>query len=354
MTPIYNPHDYDVYIGNDVDQKSFALSIRERNRKIMNKKIPANPEHLYNFIRHRFADKKVVVGYESGPTGFGLYDYLTARNQTCILISPGSVLRPANQRVKTNRIDGDKLANMLYDGDIKPVRVPEGPYRELRHLVTLRENYAQLQRASKQRIKSLLLLVGLHNSCQDIETHWSNQYIQRIKTLECTPAVRFQLDGILDDLNYARGQLAKATRQLRLFCAGTVEVKEYLDYLLSLPGIGLIIASTVLGRIGDPKNLRDIRELSMFCGLVPSENSTGDKVNRGSITQLGNRNLRRLLVEAAWIAIKKDKELAQFFHRIASRHHVKYARQKAIVAVAHKLTMRIYCVLNERRKYIVR
>jgi transposase len=354
MTPtVYDPQDFDVYIGNDVDQKSFALTIRSRS-KIMSKKIPASPEQLDHFIKNQFPDKRVIVGYEAGPTGFGLYDYLMSHDQRCIVMSPASVRRAANQKVKTNRIDSRHLTNMLYEGDFNPVRVPGGEYRELRHLVQSRENYARLQKVSKQRIKALLLLTGLQDSCQDIETRWSNLYVGRLKTINCTPAVRFQLDRLLDDLGYARGQLSKATKQLREFCSKNDEIKEHIQNLISIPGIGLIVATTVLGRIGDPRELKDFREISSFCGLVPCENSTGDTVRRSSITHMGNRNLRRMLVEASWVVIRKDKELEQFFHRIASRHHIQYARQKAIVAVAHKLTQRIYCVLTERRKYIAR
>lgn len=355
MTPeSYNPQEYDIYIGNDVDKKSFALTVRERYRTLMNKRIPADPQQLYNFARNRFPGKRVIVGYEAGPTGFGLYDYLIKRAVPCVLISPASLLRPANQRVKTNRIDSERLADMLSDGHFEPVRVPDGPYRELRHLVQVRTNYAKLQRTSKQRIKALLLLTGLDHGLKDADTHWSNVYIQALHALDCTPAVRFQLDRLLDDLKYARKQLSLSTKQLRRFCQETPEINEHIQHLTTIPGIGMITASVVLGRIGDPKQLKGLREISMFCGLVPRENSTGDTQRRGSITHLGDPYLRSLLVEAAWGAIRKDKELEQFFHRIAGRHHARFARQKAIVAVAHKLTHRIYCVLTERRAYTVR
>ena len=355
MTPfVYNAEHYDVYIGNDVDKRSFSLNIRERYHQIMTKTIPANPEQLYNFIKHHFSDRRVVIGYEAGPTGFSLYDYLLSRNMPCVMISAASIPKPANQRVKTNRIDARKLASMLAEGEFKPIRVPEGPYRELRNLVQTRENYARSQRTAKQRIKSLLLYTGLHTACRDFEHHWSNRYIQHLKDLDCTPAVRFRLDRLLEDLDYSRHQLLKVTRQLRLFCQTDQDVKEHLYNLKTIPGIGLVTAVTLLGRIGDPQYLKGLRELSAFCGIVPRENSSGDKIRRGSITGSGNGALRSLLVEAAWRAIKHDKELEQFFHRIANRHPASYGKQKAIVAVAHKLTLRIYRVLTERRPYIIR
>jgi transposase len=354
MAPFnYNAELYDVYIGNDVDQKSFALHIRERYREVMTKKISADPEQLYNFAKRQFPNQRVVIGYEAGPTGFGLHDYMAGRNMACVMISPGSVPKPTNQRVKTNKIDAKKISSMLAEGNFNPVRVPDGDYRELRNRVDLRQIYVQHQRATKQRIKALLLYTSLHTTCRDIEQNWSKRYIEHIKTIECTPAIRSRLDRLLEDLNYARRQLLLTTRELRIFCETTADIKDHMHNLKTIPGIGIIVAANVLGRIGDPKHLKSLRELSAFCGIVPRENSTGDKVRRGGITHLGNPKLRSLLVEAAWVAIKKDKELEQFFYRIVNKNTQAYAKQKAIVAVAHKLTHRIYRVLIERREYVI-
>ncbi len=356
MTPyfFYNAEQYDVYIGNDVDKRSFVLNIRERYRQLMTKTIPAEPEQLYNFVRRQFSDRRVVIGYEAGPTGFGLYDYLIGHDMSCVLIPTASVRKPASDPVKTNRLDARKLSTMLAEGDFHPVRVPEGAYRELRNFVQIRERYAQLQRATKQRIKSLLLANSLHTACRDVEEHWSNPFLKRLKSIECTPAVRFRLDRLLEDLDYARRQLFRAIRELRLFCRDTADIKDHIHNLQTIPGVGIVTSTTLLARIGDPRHLQNLRELGAFCGLVAREKSTGNKVRRGSITHAGNGILRCLLVEASWRAIKKDTELSQFYGRIANRHHVLHAKQKAIVAVAHKMTLRVYRVLVERREYIVR
>lgn len=351
---IYDAEQYDIYIGNDVDKKSYVLNIRERYRQLMTKTIPAEPQQLYNFIRRQFPDRRVVIGYEAGPTGYGLFDYMTERDASCVLIPTTSVRKPTHETVKTNRLDARKLSNMLAEGDFHPVRVPEGPYRELRNLVQIRENYAQLQRASKQRIKSLLLANSLHTVCRDVEDHWSSPFLKRLKSIECTPAVRLRLDMLLEDLDYARRKLFRTVRELRVFCRDTADIKDHIHNLDTIPGIGIVTAATILARIGDPKYLKNLRELGAFFGLVMREKSTGNKIRRGSITHTGNGIARNLLIESSWRAIKKDKELAQFYGRIANRHHVLYAKQKAIVAVAHKITLRIYRVLVERREYIVR
>jgi transposase len=76
------------------------------------------------------------------------------------------------------------------------------------------------------------------------------------------------------------------------------EINKYMQYLQSISGVGFITAVTVLGKIGNPKHLKNVRELSAFVGLVPTEFSTGDTISKGFITHLGNKTLRFLLIEA--------------------------------------------------------
>lgn len=348
----YLPKDYDTFIGIDVDKNSFAFTVKDHGTMNRAKKIPANPENLHSYIQKHFADKRVLCAYEAGPTGFHLHDYLAQQGQPCFVVSPLSIPKAKNDKVKNNRIDSEKLSTYLRTGELKAIRVPYGPYRELRHLINMRENYVCTRKAAKQRIKALLLSTYLYPALKDVEQNWSNNYIQHLKKLICTPTVRQRLDMLLMDLDYARKQTLSIFKQLRLFSKEFPEIKQNVEYLQSIPGIGFITAISILGRIGDPHNLKDIREIAAFAGIVPTEKSTGDSINQGSITHSGNRNLRCLLVESSWVAIRKDIELRQFYGRIKARHHPRIAARKAIVAVARKLTQRIYKILKEQRMYI--
>jgi len=267
-------------------------------------------------------------------------------------VSPLSIPKAPNEKVKTNRIDSEKLAQDLKSGSLRSIRVPQGEYRQLRCLVKTRENYSQLRKATKQRIKALLLSAHLDSHIKDDYEKWSCNYINELKQLPCGDAVRQSLDMLLSDLQYAREQTLAIHRRLNTFCKNNAAIDQYRRYLQSIPGIGFIVATTILGKIGDPQNLRNPREIGAFTGLVPTEKSTGDAIRRGSITHLGNTTLRFLLIEAAWVAIRRDIQLHQFYHRIKRRHHPKIAAKKAITAVARKLTLIIYRILKEQRMYI--
>lgn len=353
-TLAYPPRNYDVFVGIDVDKKSFAFTVQDHDMMTRSKKIPSNPEQLYNYIHNNFGDQRVLCAYEAGPTGYGLYDYLIRKEQPCVMVSPASIPKASNERVKNNRLDSERIVRYLKSGELNPIRVPSEPYRQLRQLIGMRHNYARQTTATKQRIKSLLLFQNLHDPMSGINRRWSNIYINYLKQLPCQAVIRSKLDMLLSDLGYARDQQLKVIKELKAFCSGNPEIDSYRHYLQSIPGIGLITALTILARVGDPALLTNVRELGAFTGLVPKEKSTGDTVRYGSITHMGNTELRTLLVEASWVAIRHDAELAQFYYRIKSRHHPGAAAKKAIVAVARKLTHRIYKVLKERRIYEIR
>lgn len=344
--------DYDLFLGIDVDSKSFAFTAIQ-GVSVISKKVPADEEAFFHYLQHQYNGKKVVVAYEAGPTGYHLYDYLQSKKYPCLVVPPSTLLKMSNERVKNNRLDSLKIAEQLKSGQLNAIRVPEGAYRDLRHLVESRENYAEKRRQARQRIKSLILFEHLGSEMLDPDKNWSRAYIQELKQLACGLSVRQRLDSLIADHEYAREQLLKVYRQMKEFVDHEHKIRTQIAYMSSIPGIGFITASTVLGRIGDPINMKNEREIGCFVGLTPRERSTGDNVQRGHISHFGDGIVRSLLVEAAWVAIRRDPELKMFYDRIYRKNNPKYAAKKAIVAVARKLTQRIYRVLKDQRPYVI-
>jgi len=344
---------YDTFIGIDVDKNKFSFTIIDEGIMKRSKTIPSNPDQLYNYVCKQYSDKQVLYAYEAGPTGYHLYDHLTSNKCECLVVSPNTIPKASNEKVKNNKIDSRKITENLSAGRLKSIRVPVGEYRELRNLVKIRENYADARKVAKQRIKSLLLHANLYPFIKEPDNNWSKRFVENLKGISCDHAVRIRLDMLLMDLEYARNQLLVSHRHLRKFVHQNPGIQRNFEYAISVPGIGFITAVTLFAKSGDPANLQNTRELAGFIGVTPTEHSTGDTENRGPISHLGDSNLRLLFVEAAWVAIRHDAGLRQFYHRIVSRNHPKGASSKAIVAVARKLTERLYRVLKDQRKYIV-
>jgi len=328
-------------------------SVKEyQNAKCYSLKIPAQPDNMLHFFQKRFPGKRLVYAYEAGPTGYALYDHVTAQGYDCMMVHPGNIEKAPKDRVKTNRLDSLKVLRQLHGGNLKGIRVPSESYRQLRHLTTLRQQYAADQRRAKQRIEALLTFENIQLPFVT-ERRWSLRHIQAIKELKLETIRRFRLDSLLDDLAYARQQLLRIHRQLREFCKQNDAIQKNIQLLRSIPGFGFVIPTYLLGRIGDPAYLRTARELGAFAGVVPSERSTGDTVRKGPITHMGDPILRGLLVEGAWIAIRKDAELRQFYDRIRSRNSGDHGARIAIVAVARKLAARAHRVLKDQKPYVI-
>ncbi|MFO8053155.1 MAG: IS110 family transposase [Candidatus Omnitrophota bacterium] len=345
--------NYDTFVGIDVDKKKFSFTVIDDNTIKRSKTIPSSPNQLYNYISKKYSKKRVLYAYEAGPTGYHLYDYLKSNNCGCLVVSPNTIPKASNDKVKNNKMDSKKIAENLNAGRLKSIRVPTGNYRELRNLVRIRQNYAAMCKKAKQRIKALLLHANLYSHLKEPESKWSSRFTQALKEIPCTDAVGARLDMLIMDLDYAHKQLLTSHRHLRAFIKQNPDIQYNLNYAVSVSGIGFITAVTLFAKSGNPKNLKNPRELAGFIGLAPTENSTGDKERKGPISHLGDSNLRALFIEAAWVAIRKEAGLRQFYYRIVSRNHPKGASQKAIVAVARKLTERLYRVLKDQRRYIV-
>lgn len=348
------PRDYDVFAGLDVDKRSISVTFTDHQGLIRSLRMPYNIEHLVNHVRKHFADQKVAFVYEAGPTGYGLYDGLESQAYRCLIATPSMIPRAPGQRVKTNRLDSRGLSENLRGGQLKSIHVPTPVYRELRHLTQLRDTLVQELAGNKQRIKSLLLFEGIDFPPAPPGSQWSFLVKDKLRKLPCSKSVRFKLEQLLDRLEFCEKQVVKATKEIRRFCQSDCELSQSIKYLMSIPGIGWIVASQLMARIGDWREIRNVRQLAGFLGLVPTENSTGEKTERGSITHTGDGRLRSKLIQAAWSAIRQDGELREFYRSVYRTHPRDRASRVAIVAVARKLTTRISVVLMQQRPYVVR
>jgi transposase len=348
------PIEFDLFCGMDVDKKSISITFISHDGFIKSFKIPYDSANLIAYVRRRYADKRIAFVYEAGPTGFGLYDDLVSAGYVCLVIPPTQMSRSAADRVKTNRLDSLKLAEDLRGGRFKGIHVPCRLYRDLRHLVHLREIVVRNQAATKVRIKLLLLLEGIRFPAMTTKERWSIAALSRLHLLQTESEIRFKLDQYLTTLQFSKDQLQIINNELLRFCKQDSDLWHCLNLLCTIPGIGKVVSIYLLARIGDWRYLSSSRQIANLLGMVPVEHSTGDRIRKGAISRMADATTRSKLVESSWMAIRKDPQLMEFYQRIKARNPVAFAGRKAIVAVARKLTTRIYAVLKYQRPYVVK
>jgi transposase len=348
------PARYDVFAGLDVDKRSISVTFTTHQGFLKSLRVPYSVEQLLTYVRKHFPAQQVAFAYEAGPTGYGLYDGLVAQAYPCVIAAPSMIAKAPGQRVKTNRLDSRSLSENLRGGQLKSIHVPATVYRELRHLTQLRDTFVGEMVAMKLRIKSLLLFEGIAFPPAPAGSQWSCRVKKQLRALPCSVTVRFKLEQLLDSLEFAEKQVVTTTKEIRRFCQHDPELSQCIKYMMSVPGIGWIVASQLLARIGDWRELTNSRQLAGFLGLVPTEHSTGERTQRGAITHNGDARLRSKLIQAAWSAIRQDGELREFFRSVCQTHARPVAARVAIVAVARKLSGRIAVVLRQQRPYVVR
>ena len=286
LSHVLIPLNYDVFAGLDVDKTSISVSFVDHQGILKSMRIPHQAEHLLNYVHKNYPGQRVAFAYEAGPTGYHLHDELTSQGHPCLVAAPSMIPTAPGQRVKTNRLDSQKIAENLRGGQLKSIHVPSGPYRELRHLTQLRDTFVRQAAATKNRIKALLLFESLSFPEAPAGSQWSKDVLSELKSLPCSLVVRFKLNQLLSSLEFNRSKAMETTKVIRHFCKGDPDLERCAGFLMSIPGIGFILASHLLARIGDWRQIQRVQQLSSFLGVVPRENSTGDQVQNGKIADI--------------------------------------------------------------------
>jgi transposase len=239
----------------------------------------------------------VRVGYEAGPTGYGLARELAKRGMECVVAAPSKIPRGSGDRVKTDRRDAEHLVRLLWAGKLHAVRVP-GPEEEaLRDLVRAREAVRMDLMRARHRLSKLLLRHGIRF---DDGNAWTDRHRQWLSTvvLEWPAAQTTLLDsrGAIDALCLRRDQLEREIVAILPSSPWTVQVGR----LRCLRGVDTLTAVGLCAEIGDFERFAKPEQLMSYIGVVPSEATTGQQRRLGSITKTGSAHARRLLTEAAW------------------------------------------------------
>ncbi len=250
----------------------------------------------------------VRVAYEAGPTGFGLARALTTRGIQCTVAAPGKIERPAQDRVKTDRRDAERLVRLLMIGGLHAVRVPTPAEEAMRDLVRAREDVRGDLMRARHRVGKLLLRHDLRFE----GNNWTQRHLDWLGRVELPEPVAQSvlLDGIgaIDALLVRRESLES---QMAALVEGSPWERQ-VAHLRCLRGIDTLSALGLCAEVGDFERFARPAQLMSYLGLVPSENSSGERRRQGAITKSGSRHARRLLVEAAWHyrrAPRKGREL---------------------------------------------
>lgn len=339
------------YVGIDYHKKSWNVTIL--GEQYEHKTFSQNPDPvlLAGYLNRNFPGASYHAVYEAGFSGFSSCRKLKQLGINCIVIHPADV--PTTQKEKeqkTDKADSRKLARSLRSREFEAIDVPDPEQEADRALV--RQRFRQVKDVSrtKNRVKSLLFQFGIaiperFTSAQT--RHWSKVYINWLKDLESDhQSLKHVLDNYLRIGETQRRELLQLEKQVRDL-SQTARYKDNYNLLLSVPGVGLKTAMSYLTQIGDVSRFDRLDDLCNYVGLVPKMYGSGDKMQVGKMTKRGRKELKIMLIEASWEAIRKDPALMLKFNELSKRMN----KNKAIIRIARKLLSRMRFVLLNRQPY---
>jgi transposase len=287
------------FVGLDVHKDKIAIAIAELGS--------SSARHL-GCIAHdlnallkvlaKYGDPaQVRVVYEAGPTGFGLYRALRERGYSAQVIAPSLIPRRAADRIKNDRRDSLRLAELARAGELKAIWVPDVEHEALRNLWRAREDAVDLRHKARQQIKAFLLRHGRRYAGK---TSWNKTHARWIADQRFgQPADQMALTEYQLAVQAGEERVSRVSTALTQAINGW-RFEPVVAALRALRGIDTVSAIGLVAEIGDIGRFATARQLMGYLGLVPSEHSSGERVRRGSITKTGNGHARRLLTEAAW------------------------------------------------------
>ena len=236
--------------------------------------------------------------YEAGPTGYGLARQAAIDGMDVAVCAPGLIPRRPTERIKTDPRDAMRLARLLAAGELALVRVPEVAQEQLRDLVRAREDVrVDLMRARHRLSKFLLRREIVFPGPGKAWTQAHRDWLARLRFSDTASEVAFA------DMLHAHDGLISRRERLQVTLAELVPSSPWahqVGRLRCLRGIDTLSAVGLCAEVGEFERFPHPRFLASYLGLVPREDSSGERRRLGAITKAGSRHARRLLVEAAW------------------------------------------------------
>ena len=355
------------HVGIDAHKKDLFVA-----RLIGNEKTPVTwqlanePRAVHRLVRklERETPGPIRVFYEAGPCGYALQRQVTRSRVRCEVVAPVLIPRKPGERVKTNRRDARKLAELGRAGLLTVVQPPTPADEAVRDLARARDDAREDLQRCRHRLGKLLLRRGLHY----VGKNWTQAHHRWVDSLTWSHAAeRAVVEDYQLAIDHTQARLLELDARLAEL-AEQAPYRESVGWLRCFRGIDTLTAMLILAELHDFRRFGSARALMAFLGLVPGEDSSGEKHRRGRITKMGNALVRRILVEASWhyqhrpgvgralrarrtgqparviaIADKAQQRLCRRFRRMLAEHK---PAPKVAVAVARELAGFLWAALQ--------
>ncbi len=329
-----------IIIGCDYHPGFQQIAFVDTDTGELNERKLGHREEAEQFYRQlKVRGKKVRVGMEaSGHARW--FERLLTEVQFELWIGDAAEIRTKRVRKqKTDRQDAELLLRLLIEDRFPRIWVADGENRDLRQLLWHRHRLVQM----RTRIMNQLHVLALNEGVRRKKALWRPAGRAQLQSLVLARWASRRRQDLLELLDQLTPKIQELTRALEQ----EVEKRPVARRLMTHPGVGPLTALAFELVIGTPERFGCGKQIASYVGLVPSEESSGDRRRLGHISKQGNSLLRFLLVEAAQVTVRTDPDWRRRFLHLAMRRE----RRIAKVAMARKLAVRLYWMWRKEWDY---
>lgn len=272
----------------------YALTAMKRTRSNTNYKYVL--KYLEQVRGKYHGDISFICGYEAGCLGYSLYHELTDHAVNCKILAPTTMAVTNTNHIKTDKRDAANIARCLAFHTYSEVYVPDEEDNAVKEYIRMRDAQRRMLKKIKQQILAFVLRSGKH--FEDGKRYWTAKHIKWLRNLDLTGLEKETLTEYLITYDYLTSKIERLEQRIEEI-ASAEKYQSTVKNMSCFLGIGTHTALSMIVEIGDFKRFEKAPKFAAFLGLVPSENSSGDKTKKYNITKAGNSHLRRLLIEAA-------------------------------------------------------
>jgi len=326
-------HKHYVVVGGMNQHKEYVLRVRKV-------RMSRFPDWVQNNLRPSDA---VVI--ESTSNAWEIYDLIAPLVAKTVVANPLKVGEISGAKVKTDKLDVERLLILLIADIVPEVWVPPHHVRDLRSLISHRWRIHKQIAMTKNRLHSFIHRFNLIPPegplfSQESLAWWQQQVF--------SPMVRLQIEQDLSTLAHL-SQLKDAVHKEIARLSNCDLWADDMVFLMQIPGLGVILSMTVLSAIGDISRFEHAKNLVGYAGLGAGVHDSGKKHQDKGITKRGRKELRWAMVEAAWGAVRSHPHWKAQYE--ALKNFGKHPNE-AIVAIARKLLVSVWHVLSKRQPFI--
>ena len=284
------------YVGLDVHQNSTSAEILDCNGKRFKRLELKCPWPELGPRLAREVPAPFAVCYEAS-CGYGyLHEQFSKVADQVKAAHPGKLRVIFQSKHKNNRLDASKLAKVLFLDEVPAVHVPNAGVRLWRQTVEFRQKLLGEQVRAKNQLRAFLKERGIRPAAK----LWTKKGTDWLKTLELDDSSALRRDLLLERLSELKQKLGRVNKELDKTAQGQPGVA----LLKTIPGIGPRTAEALVAYIDDPKRFSNLRKAGAYFGWDPCQDASGPVNRLGHITRDGPATIRKLLVEAAWTAVR--------------------------------------------------